>query len=174
MQHPDIKMIVGLGNPGVAYAKNRHNIGFMVLDALAELHHASWHHKELYDVTEICLGSKQILLVKPLTFMNNVGSIMPHFTKKGIRPEQVLVIHDELEKPQGNMQVRLGGSARGHNGLRSIISYLGEQFYRLRFGIGRPERKEDVGRWVLSDFSLSPLDLQVLIDKAIAMIAAQA
>lgn len=163
----DIKAIIGLGNPGPKYTMNRHNIGFLVLDAVADRYHAHWQTKDQYDIAELQLDGKNITLIKPLTFMNAVGKIMPMLTKKGIKPDEILVVHDELEKSQGALQIRLGGSARGHNGLRSIIDYIGPEFYRFRFGIGRPERREDVSAWVLSNFSLSREQLQQMIDKAV-------
>ncbi len=172
MHAPDIKAIIGLGNPGPKYKKHRHNIGFMVVDALADRYHADWQHKDQFDLAELQLDGKWIMLIKPLTFMNTVGKITPWLTKKGIAPEEILVIHDELEKPQGSLQVRFGGSARGHNGLRSIIDYIGADFHRLRFGIGRPERKEEVGTWVLSNFALPSHELESLIDQAVGEVVA--
>ncbi len=172
MQQHDVKAIIGLGNPGPKYKKHRHNIGFMIVDALADRYHADWQHKDQFDLAELQFGDKRIMLIKPLTFMNTVGKIMPWLIKKGIKPEEMLVVHDELEKPQGNIQIRFGGSARGHNGLRSIIGVIGPEFYRLRFGIGRPERKEDVGNWVLSNFELPQEPLQNLIDQAAAKVIA--
>ena len=166
MAASDIKAIIGLGNPGPKYKKNRHNIGFMIVDALADRYHATWQNKDQFDLAELQLGDKRIMLIKPLTFMNTVGKIMPWLIKKGITPEQILVVHDELEKPQGSMQIRLGGSARGHNGLRSIIGVISPDFHRLRFGIGRPECKEEVSTWVLSNFSLPQQELKHLIDQA--------
>lgn len=170
MEHVDIKAIIGLGNPGSTYKKTRHNIGFMVVDALAQRYGADWQHKDIYDVASININARTVLLIKPLTFMNSVGKVIPLLTKKGITPAQILVIHDELEKPLGALQIRLGGSARGHNGLRSIISIIGENFYRLRFGIGRPERKEDVAHWVLSNFEVDDQKMQEYSDKAVDMI----
>lgn len=170
MQLHDIKAIIGLGNPGPAYKKTRHNIGFLVVDALAERCSAQWLHKDMYDIAYAEIAGKQIMLIKPLTFMNNVGKIIPMLSKKGITSAQILVIHDELEKPLGSLQIRLGGSARGHNGLRSIISSIGQDFNRLRFGIGRPECKEDVADWVLSNFQVDDQKLTELIEKAVAML----
>ena len=166
MEHAEIKAIIGLGNPGAAYKRTRHNIGFMIVDALAERYGVHWQHKDLYDIAHIDLNDRSVMLVKPLTFMNTVGKIMPMFTKKGVTAAQVLVVHDELEKPLGTLQIRLGGSARGHNGLRSIIGAIGQDFYRMRFGVGRPERKEDVANWVLSNFDIDAHALQVYITKA--------
>lgn len=167
MQHAEIKVIIGLGNPGTTYKKTRHNIGFMIVDALATHYGAHWQHKDIYDIAHIDIDGRPIMLIKPLTFMNNVGTIIPILTKKGITAAQILVVHDELEKLLGTLQIRLGGSARGHNGLRSIIGVIGQDFYRLRFGVGRPKCKEDVADWVLSNFDVDVHTLQEYITKAI-------
>jgi len=163
----DIKAIIGLGNPGTAYKRTRHNIGFMILDALAERYNAEWQHKDMWDVAQVTINAKNVMLVKPLTYMNNVGKVIPMLTKKGITAAHICVVHDELEKSLGTLQIRLGGSARGHNGLRSIINVIGEDFYRLRFGIGRPVRKEDVSDWVLSNFEIDAQTLDGHINKAV-------
>jgi PTH1 family peptidyl-tRNA hydrolase len=166
MEDKHIKAIIGLGNPGPKFRYHRHNIGFLVVDALVERAGGTWQHKDLFDLAEIQLGGKKIYCLKPLTFMNASGKVIPFLQKQGIAPEQILVVHDELEKPFGAVSVKCGGSARGHNGLRSIIGVCGDQFYRLRFGIGRPERKEDVPDWVLTDFSEPKQELASLIEKA--------
>lgn len=150
---PEIKAIIGLGNPGPKFLKNRHNIGFLVLDALAENYNASWQKKDILELAEVRTDDKTILLIKPQTFMNTSGKVIPFLQKKGIKPENILVVHDELEMPFGKQKIKFGGSAKGHNGLRSIIDYVGKDFWRLSFGIGRPERREDVGNYVLSNFS---------------------
>lgn len=170
MEHPDIKVIIGLGNPGPKYRKNRHNIGFLVVDALAERCHADWQHKDQYAITQVTINGNAITLLKPLTFMNASGNILPAFTKKGIKPEQILVVHDEMEKPLGSLQIRLGGSARGHNGLKSIMNHIGADFYRLRFGVDRPLRKEDVSDWVLGNFDIPDEQLQHFIAQAVDLI----
>ncbi len=170
MEERDIKAVVGLGNPGPKFKKHRHNIGFMVVDQLADRYQGSWQKKEQFELAELPLEGKKLLLIKPQTFMNSVGDIVPWLHKKGIKPEQVLVVHDELEKPFGKILVSFGGSARGHNGLRSLIAAMGKEFHRLRFGIGRPERKEDVGTWVLSNFSEPQQELDQLIDEAVDQI----
>jgi len=101
--------------------------------------------------------------------MNSSGKIIPSLTKQGIKPENILVIHDELEKPFGSIAIKTGGSHRGHNGLRSIIESCGAEFHRLRFGIGRPENKENVPNYVLSNFSKNEI-IEPLIDQAIEII----
>ena len=147
-----IKAIIGLGNPGPKYHNHRHNIGFRVLDALAERHGGSWQTKDNAEIAQVMINNQRVLLIKPLTFMNDSGRVIPPLLKQGIKAENILVVHDELEKPFGNIGIRIGGSAKGHNGLRSIIGVCGPDFARLRFGIGRPDHKEDVPNYVLSNF----------------------
>ena len=170
MTHNAIKVIIGLGNPGSQYTYTRHNIGFLILDTLAEKHHASWQKKADREIAEITINDHKVMLIKPETFMNNSGKIMPSLLKQGIKTENILVVHDELEKSLGKIEFRGGGSHRGHNGLRSIIQFCGQDFMRLRFGIGRPENKEDVAQYVLSNFPESKDELQKLIDKSVEMI----
>jgi peptidyl-tRNA hydrolase, PTH1 family len=167
MQH--IKVIIGLGNPGPKYHHNRHNIGFLVVDALAEKHHASWHSKPDRQIAEIEINGQSIQLIKPQTFMNDSGKVIPSLLKQGIKAENILVIHDELEKPFGKIELKTGGSHKGHNGLRSIIASCGAEFHRLRFGIGRPENREDVPDYVLSNFNKNE-NIQPLVDQAVDMI----
>ena len=165
-EQKEIRAIIGLGNPGSKHARQRHNIGFMICDALAERAHVDWQSKDLFQMAQLPHNGKQILLIKPQTFMNASGKVLPFLQKKGIAPEQILVVHDELEKPFGSITFAFGGSARGHNGLRSIIECIGKDFHRLRFGIGRPARKEDVGTWVLSNFNEPADELDALIEDA--------
>ena len=162
----NIKVVIGLGNPGPKYYFTRHSIGFQVVDYFARLHNAQWHSKELMEVAEISLDSKNIFLIKPQTFMNSSGKVIPWLLKKGIKSENIVVIHDELEHKFGKVTMRLGGSARGHNGLKSIASVCGMDFYRIRCGIGRPERREDVGDYVLRPFTEDEDDIQQEIEKA--------
>jgi len=166
----DIQAIIGLGNPGNKFYNNRHNIGFQILDALAEKYNASWSEKANLEYAQITIDNDPILLIKPMTFMNESGKVIPFLKKQGINPKHILVVHDELEKPFGKISYRFGGSARGHNGLRSIIDYIGKDFGRLRFGIGRPEDKKDVARYVLEDFSESQSEIDRLIQEAIEKI----
>ncbi len=172
----NIKAIIGLGNPGQKYHKNRHNIGFRIIDELAKKFSISWQSKENFDLVEIRLdpqdfSQKPIYLIKPLTFMNKVGQVVPFLLKKGIKPEEILVIHDELEKEFGKISIRFGGSARGHNGLRSIIGVICPDFWRLRFGIGRPQEKSEVANFVLSNFDLEQeSQIDDLIQKSIDLV----
>jgi peptidyl-tRNA hydrolase, PTH1 family len=165
----NIKVIIGLGNPGTKYHYNRHNIGFLIVDALAEKYNGSWHKKEIAEVADIQIGDKKIILIKPQTFMNSSGKIIPSLAKQGIKADNILVVHDELEKPFGKVELKTGGSHRGHNGLRSIIEFCGADFHRLRFGIGRPENKDDVADYVLSNFSKDEY-LEPLIEKSVEII----
>ena len=163
----EIKVIVGLGNPGTAYERTRHSVGFMVLDRLAELHEpCSWREKDRAEQCELVLNGHKILLIKPLTYMNNSGQALVNLSKAGIKSENVLVVHDELEKPFGSVTSKQGGSARGHNGLKSIIATVGDQFWRLRIGIGRPAQKEDVSAYVLQPFSEPREQVEKMIDTA--------
>lgn len=165
----NIKIIIGLGNPGAKYHHNRHNIGFLVLDVLAEKHNASWQKKADRETAEFEVNGEKILLVKPQTFMNSSGKVIPSLLKQGITAANLLVVHDELEKPFGKVEFKTGGSHRGHNGLRSIIEFCGADFHRLRFGIGRPENKEDVPDYVLSNFSKNE-NIEPVIEQAVEMI----
>ncbi len=168
MSTENIKAIIGLGNPGVRFVNTRHNIGFMVLDALADKHNASWQTKGELEFTEIETdGGKRILLVKPLTYMNDSGKVMPFLKNKDVDVDNFLVVHDELEHKLGKVTTKDGGSARGHNGLRSIIEFVGPDFKRVRCGISRPEQREMVADYVLQRFpDLAQADemVQVAID----------
>lgn len=174
-----IKAIIGLGNVGKQYFKTRHNIGFRIIDELANQFFGNWNKKELMEHCTIQMNPEnenpyidaEIILIKPLTYMNSSGKVMPFLTKQGIKTEEILVIHDELEKQFGYIGIKLGGSAKGHNGLRSIMEHCGEKFWRLKFGIGRPEERSEVGNFVLSNFSpQEELSLTDLIPKAISNI----
>jgi len=147
-----MKLIVGLGNPGPTYQNNRHNIGFMVVDKLLQnLPVTNQTNKkflgELYK-------SGDLLLLKPATYMNLSGKsvqAVANFYK--IKPEDILVIHDEIDLPFGAVRVKKSGGHGGHNGLKSIDSLITKEYNRLRLGVGKPERKEMVPNYVLSDFN---------------------
>jgi PTH1 family peptidyl-tRNA hydrolase len=165
-----IKAIIGLGNPGARFDNTRHNIGFAVVDELARAHGGSWRMKDNMELAEIRIGDNAVFLIKPQTFMNSSGQVIPALTKKGIAPENILVVHDELELPFGDLKFKEGGGHKGHNGLRSIIDAGAQGCKRLRFGIGRPADKDEVGDYVLMRFT-EPHDLvQAGIDKAVQMI----
>jgi PTH1 family peptidyl-tRNA hydrolase len=150
---PEIKAIIGLGNPGSKYQYNRHNIGFRVLDMLADRYSGNWSTKDEAQQAEIRIGENRIILIKPQTFMNSSGRVIPGLQKKGITAEHILVVHDELELPFGTVKLKQGGSAKGHNGLKSIIASCGPDFWRLRCGIARPADRDNVPDYVLTNFS---------------------
>lgn len=165
-----IKAVIGLGNPGSSYKDTRHNIGFKVLDMLCERHHGNWQKQDHMEVAFVQIHGQRIMLVKPQTYMNNSGQIAPYLKQKGITAEHMLVVHDELELPFGSVKLRTGGSARGHNGLKSLIVHCGDTFTRVRFGISRPEVKEEVPDYVLSRFRESEHELEQALDKAVHLI----
>ncbi|MFK7755274.1 MAG: aminoacyl-tRNA hydrolase [Sedimentitalea sp.] len=150
-----MKLIVGLGNPGAKYARNRHNIGFMAVDRVAEDHgFAPWRSKFQGRVSDGRLGSDKAVLLKPETFMNlsgqSVGEAMRFYK---LTPGDVVVLHDELDLAPGKLKVKTGGGHAGHNGLRSIHSHIGEAYVRVRIGIGHPGHKDRVPSYVLHDFA---------------------
>jgi PTH1 family peptidyl-tRNA hydrolase len=150
-----MQLWVGLGNPGTKYAGNRHNIGFMVLDRIAEDHgFAPWRSKFQGQLTEGKLGGEKVLLLKPETFMNlsgqSVGEAMRFFK---LTPADVTVFHDELDLAPGKCRVKQGGGHAGHNGLRSIHQHIGAEYARVRLGIGHPGHKDRVSGYVLADFA---------------------
>lgn len=150
-----MKLIVGLGNPGTKYARNRHNIGFMAVDRIAEDHGFSpWRTRFRGETAEGRLGSARVTLLKPSTFMNlsgqSVGEAMRYLK---IEPEDVIVFHDELDLAPGKCRVKVGGGHAGHNGLRSLHQHIGESYHRVRLGIGHPGHKDRVAPYVLSDFA---------------------
>ena len=168
-----IQAVIGLGNPGKQYTHNRHNIGFRILDTLAQKYQAEWRAHSNVEYANILLHGHNLLLIKPQTFMNNSGTVMSYISKKGIKAEMIMVVHDELEKPFGSISIKKGGSARGHNGLRSLIATCGDQFMRLRFGIGRPLNKNDVSTYVLSDFNEGDAVIREAIDEAVMLLEEQ-
>jgi len=168
---PSIRAIIGLGNPGPKYYHTRHSIGFRILDELAQRYGGMWHERDEMSSVDIIINGKPVLLVKPQTFMNSSGRVVPALLKKGIKSENILVVHDELELPFGTLKFKLGGSHRGHNGLRSIIGICGKDFMRLRFGIGRPaEGREPVDHYVLSQFKEPPQEVEELVVRAADML----
>mgnify|MGYP003585213768 FL=1 len=151
-----MKMIAGLGNPGSEYARTKHNVGFMFLDALAEkLGVDNWKTKYDALVAEGRIGTEKVLLVKPLTYMNESGrAIGPLMSWYKLSPEDLIVIHDDMDIPAGTIRIRRKGSAGGHNGMKSILYHVGdENFPRLRIGIGRPLPGWTVVNHVLAPFS---------------------
>ena len=151
----DIRLVVGLGNPGKEYENTRHNVGFMVIDELVRsLRIKKPLEEALSLVYKTRIGGKEVILAKPQTYMNNSGAAVFNLLEEyNLSPENMLVVYDDLDLPLGSMRLRLKGSSGGHKGVESIIKYIGTQnFPRLRIGIGRPKKKEDVVKYVLSPF----------------------
>ena len=152
-----MKMFAGLGNPGAEYAATRHNVGFMLADALAARWDAAgWRTKQDALVAEARLGAEKILLVKPLTYMNESGrAVGPLLSWYKLAPEDLIVAHDDMDLPVGMIRLRKKGSAGGHNGMKSILYHVqDENFPRVRIGVGHPVHGRDqVIRHVLSPFS---------------------
>jgi peptidyl-tRNA hydrolase, PTH1 family len=137
--------VVGLGNPGRSYERTRHNAGYLVADELAKRHDGFWRKRKKAEAAPVSLGLKDATLLKPTTFMNNTGSAVSDYM-----PENLIVVHDDLDLEAGTVRVKVGGGAGGHNGLRSIIGRLGNDFVRVRIGIGRPPAGVTVTDYVLS------------------------
>jgi len=147
-------VLCGLGNPGASYSCNRHNIGFMVIDFIAKSYNLSSKKKFNAELYEGKIGDNKIILFKPMTYMNLSGSPVSQLLSfYKIKPEQLYVIHDELDLEFSRVKVKKGGGSSGHNGLKSIDSNIGKEYWRVRFGIGRPARPEMVSSYVLSDFN---------------------
>jgi PTH1 family peptidyl-tRNA hydrolase len=149
-------LVVGLGNPGREYARNRHNVGHMVADELARRHDGAWRGKFNGQLAEIRIDGHKVALLKPETYMNDSGrSVRAAAQFFKVDPDRILVVHDEGDFDLGRLQARAGGGLAGHNGLRSIAQQLGTQdFLRLRVGVGRPERgdQRSLADFVLADF----------------------
>ena len=150
-----MQIFVGLGNPGANYAQNRHNIGFMALDRIAEKNGFSpWKAKFQGRISEGRLGPEKVILLKPDTFMNlsgqSVGEAMRFFK---LEPTDITVFHDELDLAPGKCRAKSGGGHAGHNGLRSLHQHIGADYQRVRLGIGHPGHKDAVASYVLHDFA---------------------
>jgi PTH1 family peptidyl-tRNA hydrolase len=148
-------LFVGLGNPGAKYAHNRHNVGFMVADEIARRHgFAPWRRRFQGETAEGTLERERIILLKPMTFMNDSGQAVQEasaFFK--LAPNEITVFHDEIELPPAKVRVKVGGGIAGHNGLRSVSAHVGNDYRRVRIGVGHPGIKELVHGHVLNDFA---------------------
>ncbi len=153
MDSPGIRLIVGLGNPGPDYAQTRHNVGFWLVDALATAHGASFRLEGKFhgELCRLALGGVDLRLLKPSTYMNRSGQSVAAVSRYfDIRPEAILVAHDELDLPVGKVRLKQGGGHAGHNGLRDTIAALGSpDFWRLRIGIDHPGERGQVIGYVL-------------------------
>lgn len=162
-------LLVGLGNHGDKYAKNRHNIGFMAVDAICDFFSgfSSFRQKFQGQVCEGKIAGQKIILLKPETYMNNSGqSVIKAAQFYKIAPENIIAFHDELDIAPSMVRVKKGGGNAGHNGLKSIQAHLGTaDFWRVRIGIGRPPHNGDVSNYVLGDFSKVEMDwVDLLVD----------
>ena len=171
-------VIAGLGNPGPKYAANRHNIGFMAADAIVRRHSSfgPWQNKFNAEISEGRFGDDKVLIIKPLTFMNNSGQAVGEalrFYKLG--PQDLIVLYDELDLTPGKVRIKTGGGSGGHNGIKSIDAHCGKDYRRVRLGIGHPGAKERVHSHVLGDFAkadrawLDPL-LDTIADNAVLLV----
>jgi len=148
-------LVVGLGNPGPEYAKNRHNIGFMAIDAIARRHgFGPFRGKFQGEIADGLVAGEKVMALKPMTYMNesgrSVGAAVDFFK---IAPEDVVVFHDEIDLAAGKIRVKRGGGHAGHNGLRSIHNHIGPDYGRVRIGVGHPGDKDRVSGHVLNDFA---------------------
>jgi len=168
-------LFVGLGNPGARYARNRHNIGFMAVDGIARRHgFAPWRRRFQGETSEGTLGRERVMLLKPTTYMNDSGRAVQeaaNFFK--LTASEITVFQDELELPPAKVRVKVGGGIAGHNGLRSITSHIGNDYRRVRLGIGHPGVKELVHHHVLSDFAKADDDWVKALCEAVADNAGQ-
>lgn len=172
-------LVVGLGNPGPRYAGNRHNVGFMVVDLIADRLGVrfSRHRRAVAEVAEarLRLGGPAVVLAKPMTYMNLSGgptSALSRFYK--IPAQRTVAVHDDLDLPYGTLRAKVGGGEGGHNGLRSLSTSLSTKDYvRVRFGVGRPPGRRDPADHVLSDFSAAERrELDLLVDRAADFVTA--
>ncbi|GJD47994.1 Peptidyl-tRNA hydrolase [Methylobacterium crusticola] len=154
-----MRLFVGLGNPGSRYAGNRHNIGFMALEAIARRHGAApWRRRFQGEASEAVLGTERVLLLRPQTFMNESGRAVAEAQRfYKIALGDVVVFHDELDLGPARFRVKCGGGNAGHNGLRSITAQCGNAYWRARLGIGHPGDKALVHAYVLNDFAKAEL-----------------
>ena len=169
-----MKLIVGLGNPGDKYAGNRHNVGFMALERIADRHAAAgWRKRFSARTAEVGVGGEKVLLLCPETYYNDAGravSEAARFLK--IAPEDIIVFHDEIDLAPGKVRVKQGGGLAGNNGLRSIAAHMGPDFVRVRVGVGHPGNKDAVAHYVLHDFPKADREgLDVLLDAMAAALA---
>ena len=149
-----MRLVVGLGNPGPRYARNRHNVGFLAVDLIARRHGVSGFRTRFKgEIAEGVIGGERRLLLKPQTFMNASGeAVLAAMSFYKIMPEDIVVIHDEIDLRPGKLRVKRGGGSAGHNGLRSIDALIGSDYWRVRIGVGHPGVKELVQPYVLQNF----------------------
>jgi PTH1 family peptidyl-tRNA hydrolase len=166
-------LVIGLGNPGDDYEKTRHNIGFLIVDAMAQTFPLSFNTKLDMLFKRVVWQEKELIFLKPQNYMNRSGSVLSrwlHFFK--MDASRMIVCHDDLDLNFGDIRLKDGGGHAGHNGIRDIIANIGKDFKRLRFGIGRPDDKAHVSDYVLSNFSKNEQQeiTSQLLDKATQMV----
>lgn len=164
-------LFVGLGNPGKEYEKTRHNLGFMVVDAIASQHNFATPKLKFHGiVSEGTIAGEKIILIKPTTYMNKSGSAVSELVKfYKIPNNKIVVFHDEIDLKLGKIRVKIGGGAGGHNGLKDLDSHIGKDYKRVRIGVDHPGDKDMVADYVLHNFSK---DEQEYIEKVIASVSA--
>jgi PTH1 family peptidyl-tRNA hydrolase len=165
-----MQLFVGLGNPGTRYARNRHNIGFLAVDQIARRHGFSpWRRRFQGEASEGSFERERVILLKPMTYMNESGRAVQeaaNFFKLGAG--EITVFQDELELPPAKVRVKVGGGIAGHNGLRSLSSHIGNDYRRVRLGIGHPGVKELVHSYVLADFAKDDASWVTALCEAVA------
>ncbi|MGB1876607.1 MAG: aminoacyl-tRNA hydrolase [Rhodospirillaceae bacterium] len=152
-----MRLLVGLGNPGSGHSNNRHNLGFMAADSIVQRHAlGSWRTRFQGQMTQGQLGGDNVVVLKPATYMNESGrAVSEAMTFYKLDLDDVIVFYDEIELAPGKIRVRKGGGHAGHNGIRSLVSHIGEAFWRVRMGVGHPGNKDRVSGYVLQDFGKS-------------------
>ncbi len=165
-------LVVGLGNPGPRYARNRHNIGFMAVDEIVRRHaFGPWRTRFQGRVAEGRIGGEKLLALEPQTYMNESGRAVGEALRfYKLHPEQVIVLHDEIDIKPGKVKVKQGGGPGGHNGLRSIDGHIGRDYWRVRLGVGHPGDKDLVHDHVLHDFAKAD---DAWLDKLLDAVAAE-
>lgn len=163
MQENKRLMIVGLGNPGTEYRGTRHNVGFMAIDFLIGSRDVSWKNEKNALVTSCDLNTVRVMFVKPQTFMNNSGHAVGAFANfYKISNENIIIIHDDMDIKLGDIRVKIGGGSAGHNGIKSIDAVIGNNYKRIRIGVGHPRdvnSQIDPADWVLGHFDSNELDI---------------
>jgi PTH1 family peptidyl-tRNA hydrolase len=170
-----IRLLVGLGNPGARYERNRHNIGFMAVDALVRRHgFGAFRSKFQSAIGEGTIAGERVYVQKPQTYMNLSGDAVGEAARfYKVAPDEIAVIHDEIDLAPGKLKVKRGGGSAGHNGLRSIDDAIGEDFWRVRLGVGHPGVKELVHAYVLQNFDAEEMVWVTPLIDAIAEAAPQ-